>query len=94
MQKYKFFDMVFFIMMAFIFTALIFFPENCGTSLSKGDRPNRLLPLALSPAPVSVAAFYGKKVHKRQLRASAPCLSARPPFTGLYRLSYLVLCRL
>ena len=28
MQKYKFFDMVFFIMMAFIFTALIFFQRT------------------------------------------------------------------
>lgn len=28
MQKYKFFDMVFFIMMAFIFTALIFFSRE------------------------------------------------------------------
>ena len=28
MQKYKFFDIVFFIMMAFIFTALIFFQRT------------------------------------------------------------------
>ena len=94
MQKYKFFDMVFFYHDGIYLYCPHFFPENRGTSLLKGNRPDRLLPLALSPAPVSVAAFYGKKVHKRQLRASAPCLSARPPFTGLYRLSYLVLCRL